>query len=151
MSRTSSPLPSNAITSEDILGKDVLDTDGVNIGVVDRLFLNPDSVDILGISVDKGFLRDGLIIGTKHIAEITDHAIFLNIRPAFRLQGSHVFDVDGDLVGSVKEVALNEAQNSIEELVVKPRFAKPFTINGQYIAKVEDNVILNVDSEQLPR
>lgn len=138
-----SSLPSSAITSEDILGKDVLDADGVSIGVVDRLYLNPDGIEILGISVDKGFLRDGLVIGTRHIEEITLHAVFLNIRPAFRLHGAHVFDCDGELVGSIKEVALNQEQNQIQELVVKPRFKKSFAINGSLIERVEENVFLS--------
>jgi sporulation protein YlmC with PRC-barrel domain len=151
MLKTSSILPSNAITSEDILGKDVLDADGVSVGIVDRLYLDPGSVDILGFSIDKGFLRDGLLVGTKHISEITPHAIFLNIRPAFRLQGSHVFDKDGELVGSIKEVALDQSQNSIEELVVKKRFKKSIIIPGHCIDSLDENIILNCNISELPR
>ncbi|MFT4249771.1 MAG: PRC-barrel domain-containing protein [Candidatus Woesearchaeota archaeon] len=149
MSRTHSNLPSNAITSEDILGKDVLDADGLHIGVVDKLYIDPASIQVLGFSVDKGFLRDGLMIGTKHVAEITAHAIFLTIRPAFRLRGVPVFGVDGGLVGHVQSVSLHEEDNTINELVVRVSRRKTIVITQDVIDRVDESVLLSVNADEL--
>lgn len=149
MSKTPSVLPSNAITSEDILGKDVLDRDGVLVGVVDRLYLNPETVEILGFSVDKGFLRDGLIIGTDHIQEITAHAVFLSIRPSFRLRGASVFGVDGGLVGTVSEVVLASDSNEIAELVVRVRRKQSVRIPKEIIDTIDENVLLSVSLDEV--
>ena len=56
-----------AVTSDDILGKDVIDADGKFIGVTEKVFIHPNNLDFIGIEVDKGFLRKGLSIGKDYI------------------------------------------------------------------------------------
>ena len=51
------------ITSDDILGRDVIDIDGRIIGVADRLLFNPRSLTFVGISIDRGIMKKSLIIG----------------------------------------------------------------------------------------
>ena len=140
----------HAITSDDLLGKDVIDADGVLIGVTNKLFVDPQSIELLGVNIDKGFLHTGLIVGAEHIAHVTKHAVFLSISPGFQLKGMHVFDVDGALVGSVIGVALTEDYRSISALTVKPsRFKKAFEIPGTAILKVGENVLLSVHKEEI--
>src|SRR3990167_7840081 len=56
-----------SITSEDILGKDVIDAEGGFIGVAEKIFIDPEPMDFIGISVDKGLIRSGLTIGKNYI------------------------------------------------------------------------------------
>ena len=56
-----------AVTSDDILGKDIIDVDGKLIGVTEKVFIHPNSLDFIGIEVDKGFLRKGFSIGKDYI------------------------------------------------------------------------------------
>ena len=44
-----------AITSDDLLGKDVIDLGGKFIGISEKVLIDPDSLDFIGIGVDKGF------------------------------------------------------------------------------------------------
>ncbi len=146
----SKKLLDNAVTSDDLLGKDVLDKDGILIGVTNKVYIDPVSIEVLGVSVDKGFLRSGLVIGSEHIEQVTDYAVFLKITPAFQMQGMHVFDVDGALVGSVQAVTLTEDYSQVQSLSVKPsRFSKPIEVPGYSIASVDENVLLSVQKEDV--
>ena len=69
----------NWITSDDILGKDVIDTDGNFLGVVDKLFLNEKPLGVAAISVDKGFLDKGLVLSAEYIERVSKYAVFLKI------------------------------------------------------------------------
>src|SRR3989344_8029989 len=93
------------ITTDDMLGKEVIDTAGAFLGVVDKVFIDPKKVSIMGISIDKGFLKKGFHLGKEYIREITPHAVFLNIRPSLTLKGLWVFDVQGRKLGKVIEVS----------------------------------------------
>ena len=141
----------DSITSEDVLGKDVLDSRGGFLGVSDKLYLNPKTLKVVGISVDKGFMKKGFLIGSSHIREVTEYAVFLTIEPSFRLKGMMVFGVNGGKIGIVKEVKIAPNTNNILELVVKS-FVKDLgtiTIASEYLGRMEQNIFLNITTEQL--
>src|SRR3989344_827637 len=110
---------SEAITSEEILGKEVIDIDGDFIGIVEKVLINPKNFDSLGISIDKGFFKRGLTIGKGYIQRVTSHAVFLKINVPYLLKGKTVFDKHGKKVGLVSSIDLHGAQNRIKHLHVK--------------------------------
>lgn len=133
----------NAITSDDVLGKDVIDSEGEFIGVVEMLHLDPDAVEVVGITIDKGFLRKGLVIGKDYIERVAPHAVFLNIRPAFKLKGMRVFDSLGEEIGVVSRIILHEAKNQVEKIFVKSSaFKKELVIASELIKNIGYNVLL---------
>jgi sporulation protein YlmC with PRC-barrel domain len=107
-----------AITSEDVLGKDVIDSNGLFLGVSDKIYIEPKTLRVIGVSVDKGFLRKGMIIATPYIREVAKHAIFLNIQPLFLLKGKEVFDCHGGKVGNVTAVEAVRDTNSVVAIMV---------------------------------
>src|SRR3989344_1157598 len=140
---------SRAITSEDILGKDVLDSDGGFIGVAEKLLIDSKFMNFIGISVDKGLIKSGLTIGKNYIDKITTHAIFLKIRVAYDIKGMTVFDKDGKKVGKVSSIELHGNRNKIKTIYVKPNsnmfsFKEKIVISEECIENIGDNVILNV-------
>lgn len=140
----------NTITSDDVLGKNVIDSEGEFIGVVEMLHLNPDMVEVVGITIDKGFLRKGLVIGKEYIERVAPHAVFLKIRPAFKLKGMIVFDEKGDEIGIVSKVVLHEHKNQIDALIVKSNaFKKEIPIQADLIKTIGDNVLLNIEKKDL--
>jgi sporulation protein YlmC with PRC-barrel domain len=147
----SNPSIMDAITSEDVLGKDVIDAKGAFLGVTDKLYLNPKSMRITGISIDKGFLKKGFIIGSGYIREISEHAVFLNIEPAFQIKGMNVFDKDGAKVGRIDSITLEGDLNSVEEIVVKTSSVggKKIVIPAASISRIENSAFLNVRREEL--
>ena len=147
---------SKAITSEDILGKDVIDAEGAFIGVAEKVFIDPKFLDFIGISIDKGLIRSGLTIGKSYIDRIADHAIFLKIRVVYDIKGKLVFDKDGKKVGTVSSIDLCGEKNKIKNIYVKPysilfSFKDKIVIPEDYIENIGDNVILNVTTNQLSK
>ena len=53
---------SETITSDDILGKEVIDAEGGFVGVVENVIIDPENVEIIGISIDNGLLKKGLLV-----------------------------------------------------------------------------------------
>lgn len=144
---------SKTLTSEDLLGKDVIDFDSTLIGVVEKVLIDPKTLDFVGISVDKGFLRKGITIGRNYIEEIKEHAVFLKIRVSYEVKGKLVFDSEGKIVGRVSSLDLYENMNKIVSLVVKRDSllfpGKEIIVPSRYIRTIGDNVMLSVKKEDL--
>lgn len=144
---------SKTLTSEDLLGKDVIDFDSTLIGVVEKVLIDPKTLDFVGISIDKGFLKKGLTIGRNYIDEIKEHAVFLKIRVSYEVKGKIVFDSEGKTIGRVSSLELYENMNKIISLAVKKdNFffpGKEINIPARYIKNIGDNVMLSVRKEDL--
>ena len=137
-----------AVTSDDVLGKDVIDVDGRFIGVVETVFIHPDKLDFVGISVDKGFLRKGFSIGKDLIARVGTHALFLKISVSYEIKGLKVFDKDGKELGKVSGIALLGTGNEIDAIDVSSSSGN-LRINSKYIDKVGYNIILNIGESEI--
>ncbi|MEK6893965.1 MAG: PRC-barrel domain-containing protein [Nanoarchaeota archaeon] len=147
---------SKTLTSEDLLGKEVIDFDGTFIGVVEKVLIDPSELDFVGISIDKGFLRKGLTIGRNYINNITDHAVFLKIRVSYEVKGKIVFDKEGKVIGRVSSIELYENKNQIVNLIVRPSFFSFFSKNeiaipATYIKEIGENVMLSVRIKDLKK
>ncbi len=139
---------SGAVTSDDMLGKEVIDLAGSFIGVSEKVFIDPLSLDFIGISVDKGFLRQGLLIGKNYIERIAPHAIFLKIRVAYDIKNMLVFDKDGKKIGIVTKVELLENKNQVKELHVSTGSRK-LIIPFDLIENIGYNVVLKVTRDEI--
>lgn len=138
------------ITSDDILGKDVIDIEGRKIGVAEKVLIDPSELDFVGIEVDKGFLKKGIAIGKSYIERVTEHSILLNIRVAYEIKGMDVFDVHGKKVGAVSEVNLWGNRNKIKNIIVRRRLLKqPLIVSEREIETIGRNVMLKVSLTDL--
>lgn len=138
------------ITSDDILGKNVIDTEGKVAGRVEKVLIDPKSLDFIGIEIDKGFLKKGLIIGKSYIAQITNSVVFLNIRAVHEIKGMQVFDKNGKKVGSVKEVELWGNKNKIKNIHVRiGMMKKEIIVSSDLIEAIGKNVVLKVREKDL--
>ena len=142
------------VTSDDILGKEVIDLDGRFIGITEKIFINPETLDFVGISVDKGFLRKGLSIGSKFIEKVASHAIFLKISLSNEIKGLKVFDKNGKNIGNVVGVNLIGSGNEIHAIEVASTIGsigvgKKLVILSKYIDKTNYNILLNVSKKEV--
>lgn len=135
----------NVITSDDILGKDVIDAEGKFVGVVESVLINPSTLEFVGISIDKGFLKKGLTIGKSYIEKITKYAVFLHIKLVLELKGKEVFDKNGRSLGKITEIELWGKKNKIKNLIIHKQ-----KIPGDYIETIGSNVILSIHKSELP-
>jgi len=120
------------ITSDDILGKDVVDTDGEIIGVVQQLKIDKPSKKILGIVLDQGFMKPDIYVGIKNIKNFGVDSIFLKQSPNAKIKGLVVFDKMGKKIGYVEDVQQG-AKNKVTSIVMKTG-----TLGESYIIKSAD-------------
>lgn len=140
--------PDDTLTSDDILGKEVIDPEGGFLGVVEKIHIDAKTVDITSFSVDKGFLKKGLLIGKGYVERITPHAVFLRIRPVLNMRGMKVFDYEGRKVGTVKQVVLRGRKNRLKHLIiVSGVMRKERIIPPELIKFVGENIFLNQKKE----
>ncbi len=139
---------SEAITSDDLLGKDVIDRDGKFIGITEKVFIDPNTMDFLGIEVDKGFLKKGLSIGKSYIERIATHAVFLNIKVAFELRGMDVFSSVGEKIGRVTDIELAGNKNEIRSIRVKTP-GRDTIIPATFVDRIGYGIFLNIRREEL--
>ena len=136
---------SKTITSEDLLGKEVIDSDGSFIGVIEKVLIDPRKLQFVGLSIDKGFLRKDFTIGKGYVEKVTAHAVFLKIKVSYDIKGKVVFDNEGVIIGKVTSIELYRHKNKIVNLFVKSSlFGKEKVIPAIYIKAVGENVMLNV-------
>jgi sporulation protein YlmC with PRC-barrel domain len=135
-----------SITSDDLLGKQVIDSDGRFIGIVEKVFIHPERLDFVGISVDKGFLKKGFSIGKDLIERVALHALFLNVSVSYEIKGMSVFDKNGKELGTVSGIALIGSGNDIDAIDVSSG-SKTLRVKSKYIERVGYNVLLTVDKE----
>lgn len=92
------------ITSDEILGNDVIDPRGVIIGVVTKLHMSRDSKELLGITVDRGLIKPELFVGISHVEHFGISVVRLNKIPFDIYIGLKVFTEDGRFLGKVREI-----------------------------------------------
>ena len=122
----------DTITSDDILGKEVIDAEGGFVGVVENVLIDPETVEIIGISIDNGLLKKGLLVGKNYIKNVAKHAVFLKINSAFNLKGMFVFDIEGKKVGKIYDLQLYGTKNKIQNIFVRSDYGN-IEISSKFI------------------
>lgn len=137
----------NFVTADDLLGKDVIDKNGALLGTIDQLFFSKD-FSFQGISIDRGFIKDGLFISKTYIERVSSHMVFLNTRPVLELRGVQVFDKHGTYLGKVGKISVKNG-NELESFQLCRPFRKPINISENYIKSSGEGVFLNIEKEEL--
>jgi sporulation protein YlmC with PRC-barrel domain len=127
------------ITSDDILGKDVVDSEGEIIGVVQKIHIDKKIKQIIGITIDEGFMKPDLFIGLDYVKNFGVDSIFLNMIPNEKYLGLKIFDKNGKLQGTVSKI--ETVGTKIKSIEYKSRFTT-YKIPASKIKKIIGNVIL---------
>jgi len=138
------------ITSDDILGKEVVDIDGGIIGVTQQLIIDKTSKKIKGVLVDQGFMKPDIYIGINLIKNFGVDAVFLNKSPIKKLKGLEVFDKDGKKVGLVDSI--EEKRNKLESIIIKKSsLSSKYHIKKNKIKTIGFSIILSEKESQLKK
>src|SRR3989344_8167251 len=108
----------NAIDASSVLGAKVVSKGGSVLGTVSALWIHPSELRIEGISVAKGFFREGDYVGRNYLESVNRDGAMLKINPVTEFVGHEVFDPDGKRVGKVKSVERANDSNNIVSIVV---------------------------------
>lgn len=101
------------ITTDDILGKDVIDPDGDILGVVLTVHVDETACDVTGLTIDQGFGEPHLYVGVNHVDRFGVDAIFLENRPMANLGGEDVYTESGEYLGEVTSVNVVEDDDHV--------------------------------------
>ena len=127
------------ITSDDILGKDAVDTEGQILGVVMKLHIDKASKKMTGITIDQGFMKPDLFVGISYVKNFGIDSVFISKVPAEKFKGLKVISFDGHQLGVLKEAYTK--RHRVSEILVAGKKEK-FNVSASDIAEIGENVIL---------
>jgi sporulation protein YlmC with PRC-barrel domain len=130
------------ITSDDILGKDAVDSEGDVLGVVMKLHIDKTTKKMTGITVDQGFMKPDLFIGMSYVKNFGVDAVFISRVPATKFRGLKVVAHDGKPVGVVKDVM--SKRHKVAEIMISKRGIsnQRYTISASDIQEIGEIVVL---------
>ncbi|MGM5488372.1 MAG: PRC-barrel domain-containing protein [Nanobdellota archaeon] len=134
----------NLITSDEILGKDVIDNDGNHIGIVTQLHIDKKHKSITGISIDSGFMKPFSFVGIELILNFGIDAIYISKTPSSHYIGLSVFDCYGILVGTIVSAKLDEHKN-LSSIDVRLGLFRKVNLPEYTIKHIARNAILNIE------
>lgn len=129
------------ITTDDILGKDVVDNEGEIIGIVQQIHIDKETKSITGVTVDEGFMKPDLFVGINNIKLFGIDSVMLNITPNQTFKGLIVFNSHGKKVGTVTRVFTTMRSSKIKSIEIKANGRKDI-IQAKDIKSIGMNVIL---------
>lgn len=130
------------ITSDDILGKEAIDPEGLTLGIVIKLHIDNNTKQISGITIDQGFMKPDLFVGIKYVKHFGIDAILLNKIPPDRFKGLQVLTFNGMKVGIVKEVKLK--RTNIKDFIIVKKdvpFAQKYSIPASDVKEIGVSVV----------
>jgi sporulation protein YlmC with PRC-barrel domain len=136
------------ITSDDILGKDVIDSKGNNVGMVTQMHIDKTTKSIIGISIDSGFMKPFFYIGIDHVINFGVDSVYIQRTPSSKYIGLTVFDKYGDPIGKVIHVGFDDERNSLISITVRAGLKK-IDIPHENIKTISRNVILNIEKQDV--
>lgn len=139
----------STITSDDILGKDVIDIKGNYIGILSKLHIDKETKKITGITADGGFGRPYIFIGEKLIVNFGIDSVFIRHSPRSIYLRKYVFDCQGEYIGKVKDVKLSNKTKDVEFIQVKEGLFNRVNISNSQIKVLGNNIILNIKKKDI--
>lgn len=135
------------ITSDDVLGKSVIDEQGDSIGIITQLHIDKTNKNILGISIDPGFLKPQVFVGVRLISLFGIDAVYISKTPQSRYIGLIVFDRTGVIIGKV--IGSEYQDKALKTLEVRTGLFRKVSIGKDKIQRIKRNVILNVKKDEI--
>src|SRR3989344_6286585 len=114
------------LDSSSLLGCRVLSHNGLIIGKISQIRINPNTLRIEGILVKRGLFRKSIYIGSSYFDKMTSKSVILSIEPVIFLKNRNVLSFEGKKIGKVKKVIRKDNTNEIKEIIVSS------IINGRF-------------------
>lgn len=143
-----SPDPSKTTDFSSVLSSRVLSKNGTVLGKVSRLHFDPGNDRISGIVFRYGLKRREWYVCRPYIDRIGSDAVLLSIDPVLMHEGKKVISADGKTVGKLVQVVRKDSSNKIDELVLRRRLYKTFTISPSEVNHFGDSLILKQTYDQ---
>ncbi len=126
-----------------LLGAKVLSAEGIIVGRVREIRIDPKSMDLQGILISRGIFQLPLYVGRSYFEKVSNDAAILNIDPFVLLKDKKVITFDGKVIGRIKEIFRYDETNDIKSIIVGTLFKK-FNIPSENIKLIGKSVILKL-------
>ncbi|MFT4326202.1 MAG: PRC-barrel domain-containing protein [Candidatus Woesearchaeota archaeon] len=128
-----------SITSDDILGKEVVDSKGYVLGIVQKIHIDKHTHVITGITIDEGFMKPDLFVGLDFVKNFGIDAIFLHPIPREKYIGLQVVNAEGKKIGKVIHTEMKKGK--VQEFEIKTLFNKKILLPEE-IKKIGTVIVL---------
>lgn len=132
------------ITSDNILGKEVVAPNGDILGYVTQIHIDRKTKEVIGITIYQTLFDPDFFIGINYIDNFGINVVLLNKVPLEIYKGRKVITEDGLFVGYVKDIIIDN--DSITKIHVGPKysFKKNFKeIDGINIKELGSVIVLD--------
>ncbi|MFW6013731.1 MAG: hypothetical protein ACOCQG_01020 [Candidatus Nanoarchaeia archaeon] len=136
------------ITSDDVLGKDVIDSMGRYIGILSVLHIKKDTKALKGISIDTGFMKPSVYVGINKIMNLGIDAIYIKYTPGSRYLDLKVFDKKGGYVGKV--IKTDYEGTIVKRIILRSGFHK-LVLDVDHISVLGRNIIIDITKEEVEK
>ena len=117
------------ITSDDILGREAIDPEGEYLGIVMKLHIDRHRKELIGITIDQGFMKPDLFVGLEYIARFGVDAVLINKIPLEKYRSLKIYTSAGQLCGIVQDI--EERNGRVEKVIARlKKFDSPHSIKG---------------------
>ena len=131
-------------TADEFQGKKVVDREGIKYGKIKHIHINPETLEVSGITVHEGFHKD-YFLSRDYIDRFTDESVLLGTPPLRK--DSTVVDIDGHKIGKIKKLHKNQDTNELESIEVSEGLIHSKVFSKSEIWGVGEKVILRLTKD----
>ena len=132
-------------TADEFQGKKVVDREGIKYGKIKHIHINPETLEVSGITVHEGFHKD-YFLSRDYIDRFTDESVLLGTPPLRK--DSTVVDIDGHKIGKIKKLHKNQDTNELESIEVSEGLIHSKVFSKSEIWGVGEKVILRLTKDE---
>ena len=125
-----------------LLNSRVLSHNGLIIGKISQIRINPNTLRIEGILVKRGLFRKSIYIGSSYFDKMTSKSVILSIEPVIFLKNRNVLSFEGKKIGKVKKVIRKDNTNEIKEIIVSSIINGRFSVPAGQVKQFGKSIIL---------
>lgn len=137
------------ITSDDILGKNLLDSEGKLIGVTMALNIDSKTKNILGLTIDRGFMKPNIFVGIDLIKIFGVDSIILNTTLPIKYFNMPVYDINGKFIGKIKIAKFDSKTKEPIMIKVKSGILSSIIIPKKNIKRIDKGAILRKTKQEI--
>jgi sporulation protein YlmC with PRC-barrel domain len=133
------------ITASDLIGKKVIDREGIEYGKIKHIHLSQDTLTVTGVTIHQGFNKD-YFLSEDYIDKFTKETLLLS-RPPIRT-GIPVIDIDGHKIGKVKRLHKNHDTNELDSIEISDGLLHSKVVSKSEVWGIGEKLILGMTKEE---
>jgi len=136
------------VTADTFTGKNIIDREGIQFGKVKHIHINPQTLEVSGVTAHQGFHND-FFIPRDYIDRFTDETLMLSTAPVRK--GIEVVDIDGHKIGKVKKIHSVPDTNMIESIEISDGVIHTKKISKSEICGIGEKLILRMTKTEFKK